>query len=169
MRGILSFFISMPRFHNPLGSSYSKEQKRAVLKLAKKYDVYIIEDDYLADFEYNLKNDPLFAEDIYEQVIYLKSFSKIMFPGLRIGIAVLPHELIHTFQLFKTSTNIDSSMISQAALNLYLKSGMFTHYKTKVSNAYHNRAKILQQSVQTHLSMCRTFFRNSYAYSHITA
>ena len=151
--GDIKFFYTMPRFHNPLGSSYSKAEKRAVLKLAKKYDVYIIEDDYLADFEYNLKNDPLFAEDIDERVIYLKSFSKIMFPGLRIGIAVLPHELIHTFQLFKTATNIDSSMISQAALNLYLKSGMFTHYKTKVGNAYHNRAKILQQSVQTHLSM----------------
>ena len=151
-KGDIKFFYTMPRFHNPLGSSYSKEQKKAVLKLAKKYDVYIVEDDYLADFEYDLKNDPLYAEDIHERVIYLKSFSKIMFPGLRIGIAVLPPKLIHPFQLFKTVTNIDGSMISQAALTLYLKSGMFTHYKKKVSNAYQTLAKILQESIQNYLS-----------------
>lgn len=60
--------------------------------------MYIIEDDYLADFEYNTKNDPLFAEDIKEQVIYLKSFSKIMFPGLRIGLAVLPPLFLAPFK-----------------------------------------------------------------------
>jgi len=149
----IKFFYTMPRFHNPLGSSLNKEEKSAILQLAQKYDVYIVEDDYLADFEYNSKNDLLFAEDIHECVIYLKSFSKIMFPGLRVGIAVLPNELNSTFQQFKMTTDIDSSMISQAALNLYLKSGMYTHYKTKVSDTYHARAEIMQQSLQVHLSM----------------
>ncbi|WHY88628.1 PLP-dependent aminotransferase family protein [Neobacillus novalis] len=149
----IKFFYTMPRFHNPLGSSYSQKEKEAILQLAHKYNVFIIEDDYLADFEYNSKNDPIFAEDFHEQVIYLKSFSKIMFPGLRVGLAVLPHTLINTFQKFKMTTDIDSSMISQAALYLYLKNGMFEHNKTKVSNIYQARAKILHQSIQDHLSM----------------
>jgi DNA-binding transcriptional MocR family regulator len=149
----IKFFYTMPRFHNPLGTSYSKKEKEAILQLAHQYNVFIIEDDYLADFEYNLKNDPLFAEDFHEQVIYLKSFSKIMFPGLRVGLAVLPQAIINTFQNFKMTADIDSSMISQAALYLYLKSGMFEHNKTNVSNIYHERAKILHQSLQNHLSM----------------
>jgi DNA-binding transcriptional MocR family regulator len=149
----IKFFYTMPRFHNPLGSSYSKKEKEAILKLADQYNVFIIEDDYLADFEYNPKNDPLFAKDLHEKVIYLKSFSKIMFPGLRVGLAVLPHTIINTFQKFKMTADIDSSMISQAALYLYLKNGMFERNKTRVSNIYHSRAKILHQSIQDHLSM----------------
>jgi DNA-binding transcriptional MocR family regulator len=76
-----------------------------------------------------------------------------MFPGLRVGLAVLPHTIINTFQKFKMTADIDSSMISQAALYLYLKNGMFERNKTRVSNIYHARAKILHQSIQKHLSM----------------
>lgn len=148
----IKFFYTMPRFHNPLGSSYGKKEKEAILQLADQYNVYILEDDYLADFEYNPKNDPLFADDYNDKVIYFKSFSKIMFPGLRVGLAVLPPSIIDIFQKYKMTTDIDSSMISQAALYLYLKNGMFEHNKTKVSNIYHARAKILHQSIQDHLS-----------------
>ncbi|MFD2673366.1 aminotransferase-like domain-containing protein [Marinicrinis sediminis] len=147
----IKFFYTMPRFHNPLGTSYSNHEKKAILQLAHKYDVYIVEDDYLADFESDRKQDPLFALDTEERVIYLKSFSKIMFPGLRIGIAVLPSSLCKTYQSFTLATHIDSSMISQAALELYLKSGMFERYRTQVSQAYKNRAVCLQQALDTYL------------------
>ncbi len=149
----IKFFYTMPRFHNPLGSSYGKKEKDAILQLAEKYNVYILEDDYLADFDNNPKNDPLFTDDYHDKVIYLKSFSKMLFPGLRVGLAVLPPSLIDIFQRFKMTTDIDSSMISQAALYLYLKSGMFKHNKTKVSDIYQARAKFLYQSIQDHLSM----------------
>ncbi|TRZ40339.1 PLP-dependent aminotransferase family protein [Niallia circulans] len=149
----IKFFYTMPRFHNPLGTSYDKKQKEAILQLAHKYNVYIIEDDYIADFETNSKNDPLFTEDYHEKVIYLKSFSKVLFPGLRVGLAVLPPALIDMFQKYKMTTDIDSSMISQAALYLYLKNGLFEHNKTKVSDIYQVRGKILHQSIQDHLSM----------------
>ncbi|MCM3032797.1 PLP-dependent aminotransferase family protein [Niallia sp. MER 6] len=147
----IKFFYTMPRFHNPLGSSYSKKEKAAILQLAEKYNVFIIEDDYLADFDFNPKNDPLFADDLHDKVIYLKSFSKIMFPGLRVGLAVLPPSILNIFQKYKMTTDIDSSMISQAALYLYLKNGIYEHNKTKVSTIYHTRAKILHQSIQDYL------------------
>ncbi len=85
-KGNIKFFYCMPRFHNPLGTSYSKKEREEILKLAEQYDVYIVEDDYLSDYEHNPKNDPLFSLDVNERVLYLKSFSKIMFPGLRIGL-----------------------------------------------------------------------------------
>ena len=74
-----------------------------------------------------------------------------MFPGLRIGLAVLPNALIDSFQRHKNTTDIDSSMISQAALELYLKSGMFKRYQKVVSEAYTQRANILQQSITKYL------------------
>lgn len=76
-----------------------------------------------------------------------------MFPGLRIGFAILPSVLINIFQQHKNTTDIDSSMISQAALELYLKSGMFERYRAQVHENYHKRGKILQHSIKTHLPM----------------
>lgn len=154
--GNIKFFYCMPRFHNPLGTSYTKKEKEKILELAAKYDVYIVEDDYIADFEQNTKNDPLFSLDVSNRVIYLKSFSKIMFPGLRIGITVLPSILTNTFQKYKQINDIDSSMISQAALELYLKSGMFMRYRAQVSKAYGDRAKILHHSLKTYLPQYNT-------------
>lgn len=162
----IKFFYTMPRFHNPLGTSYDKKQKEAILQLAEQYNVYIIEDDYIADFETNSKNDPLFTEDYHEKVIYLKSFSKVLFPGLRVGLAVLPPALIDIFQKYKMTTDIDSSMISQAALFLYLKNGMFEHNKIKVRDIYQARAKILHQSIQDHLFMYESSVENV-MHSHI--
>lgn len=147
----IKFFYTMPRLHNPLGTSFCKKEKDDIRKLATKYGVYIVEDDYLADFDLNTKSDPLFTDDMEEHVIYLKSFSKIMFPGLRIGLAVLPNALIDSFQRHKNTTDIDSSMISQAALELYLKSGMFERYQKAVSEAYIQRANTLQQSITKYL------------------
>lgn len=146
--GNIKFFYTMPRFHNPLGTSYSKREKEEIIRLAVKYDVYIVEDDYLADFEQNLKIDPIFSYDSNDRVIYLKSFSKIMFPGLRVGVAVLPESLIERFQQYKRITDIDSSMISQAALEIYIKSGMFERQKNNISRSYLARANLLYQSLE---------------------
>ncbi|MED3690666.1 PLP-dependent aminotransferase family protein [Peribacillus butanolivorans] len=149
----IKFFYTMPRFHNPLGTSYSKKDREEILKLAVKYGVYIVEDDYLADFEENLKVDPIFSEDTNHMVIYLKSFSKIMFPGLRIGVAVLPKSLADSFQLYKRTADIDSSMISQAALEIYIKSGMFERHRNKVRLSYLMRANLLYDALEKHSTL----------------
>lgn len=149
--GDIKFFYTMPRFHNPLGTSYTKKEKEAILKLAEKYDVYIVEDDHVADFEQSLKADPIFSYDLNNRVIYLKSYSKIMFPGLRIGVVVLPQSLIEGFQQYKRIADVDSSMISQAALEVYIKSGMFERHKNKVQLSYLIRAEHLYQSLEKHI------------------
>ncbi|MBS7532004.1 PLP-dependent aminotransferase family protein [Hazenella sp. IB182353] len=143
----IKFFYTMPRFHNPLGTSLSRQEKEHIVRLAKQYDVYLVEDDHLADFEQDAKIDPLFSCDSDDRVIYLKSFSKIMFPGLRIGVAVLPAELVAVFQRFKTIVDIDSSMISQAALEIYLTSGMFSQHKQSIRQPYIRRAERLHHAL----------------------
>lgn len=112
----IKFFYITSRFQNPLGFSLSKKEKIQILKLAKIYNVYIVEDDYMADFDNNSKNDPLYTYDSSDKVIYLKSFSKIMFPGLRVGVCVLPPQLSSTFKHYKINADISSSIFSQAAL-----------------------------------------------------
>lgn len=150
--GEFKFFYTMPRFHNPLGVSYTRTQKKAIARLAAKYDVYIVEDDYMADLEQDKKEDPIYAYDESSHVIYLKSYSKIIFPGLRIGVAVLPAALCEAFNRFKKLMDIDSSMLSQAALELYLKSGMFERHKKKLRSCYGKRSLLLHESVMNNIN-----------------
>jgi DNA-binding transcriptional MocR family regulator len=159
--GEFKFFYTVPRLHNPLGVSYTRSQKKAIAQLAAKYDVYIVEDDYMADLEQDAKEDPIYAYDDTSHVIYLKSFSKIIFPGLRVGVAVLPDALCETFNVFKRLMDIDSSMLSQAALELYLKSGMFERHRKKMRSRYGKRSKFLHESIIREIDTATT---RHYAY-----
>lgn len=144
----IKFFYTMPRYHNPLGTSYSQKAKLEIIRLAKKYDVFIVEDDYLADFEQDSKADPIYSYDDFTHVIYLKGYSKIIFPGLRIGIAVIPESLTKVFSSYKRALDVDSSMLSQAALEIYIKSGMFEKHKEKMKTIYFSRAKCLAVALE---------------------
>jgi DNA-binding transcriptional MocR family regulator len=146
--GDIKFFYLMPRIHNPLGVSYTEEQKKQLLALADRYDVYLVEDDYMADYETDPKIVPLHFYDIHQRVIYLKSFSKIMFPGLRVGFAVLPESICKPFAEYKRLIDIDSSMFSQGALEIYIKSGMFGRHIHQVRNVYDDKAKKLRNAFE---------------------
>ena len=74
-----------------------KSQRKAIAKLAAKYDVYVVEDDYFSDIYLNEKYDPIYSYSDFTHVIYLKSFSKIM-PWMRVGVSVIPNNLIDSFK-----------------------------------------------------------------------
>ncbi|WP_239615591.1 PLP-dependent aminotransferase family protein [Cohnella mopanensis] len=137
--GDIKFFYTVPRFLNPLGASYRTEQKKRIVELADKYNVYIVEDDYLADLEDDTKSDPLFAMDQNSRVIYIKSFSKTTLPGLRLGVTVLPKSLVQPFVEYKKASDISSPILSQGALEIYLKCGMFKRHAAKIRSHYRDK------------------------------
>ncbi|WPC44419.1 PLP-dependent aminotransferase family protein [Clostridium sp. JS66] len=140
-------FYTIPRFHNPLGTSYSSEEKKQILKLAEKYDVYIIEDDYLADLEIKSNSYPMYYDDISSRVIYLKSFSKILLPGLRIAAVVLPKILTNVFKEYKKWADLSTSVLSQGALEIYIKSGMFKAHVKKIRKTYSERMNLVKKEL----------------------
>ncbi|MGE6667522.1 PLP-dependent aminotransferase family protein [Paenibacillus xylanexedens] len=148
--GDIKFFYVMPRFHNPIGTSLTVADKKKLIRLAQRYDVYLVEDDYLADLEDNTKQDPLWSYDTEGRVIYLKSYSKILFPGLRIGVAVLPSPLIQSFGAYKKMLDIDTSVLSQAALEIYVHSGMFAHHRKVIRNRYAARMNTVHEQLDTY-------------------
>ncbi|WP_246310836.1 aminotransferase-like domain-containing protein [Paenibacillus xylanilyticus] len=145
--GDIKFFYVMPRFHNPLGTSLTATEKKRLIRLAERYDVYLVEDDYLSDLEDNTKQDPLFSYDTGGRVIYLKSYSKILFPGLRIGVAVLPTPLAHSFGGHKKMLDIDTSVLSQAALEVYIRNGMFAHHGKVIRSRYAARMQKVHEQL----------------------
>ena len=113
-------FYTMPRFSNPLGISYSNDDKKQIIKLAEKYDVYIIEDDYLGELEIKNNVYPMYYSDISSRVAYIKSFSKTLLPGLRIAAVVLPKVLRNTFEEYKRVDGFKYiSVISRSFRNLH--------------------------------------------------
>ncbi|CAG7653559.1 PLP-dependent aminotransferase family protein [Paenibacillus allorhizosphaerae] len=147
----IKFFYTVPRFHNPLGTSYSQTEKERIAQLAAAYDVYIVEDDYIADLETDHRADPIYSYSDTGHVIYVKSFSKVMLPGLRLAVAVLPKALIETFRLFKASTDSSTAALSQAALELYLNCGMYGRHALNMQARYRSRMEALNSACKRHL------------------
>ena len=122
--GKIKFFYTIPRYHYPLGHSYSDQEKRVILDLANQYGVYIVEDDYLGDLDPK-KSQTFHYLDTEDRVIYIKSFSTSLFPALRITALILPNALKEAFVSYKNILDYDSNLIMQKALSLYIDSQLF--------------------------------------------
>ncbi|WP_159888446.1 aminotransferase-like domain-containing protein [Paenibacillus puerhi] len=144
--GEIKCFYTMSRHHNPLGTSYDVKEKKTIASLAAKYDVYVVEDDYMADLGDRRGFEPIFAYDQSGHVVYLKSFSKIIFPGLRLGAVVLPEPLLDRFYTYNGQNG--AAMLSQAALDIYIKNGMYERHREKIFRQYESRIEILHDAVK---------------------
>ncbi|WP_390628541.1 aminotransferase-like domain-containing protein [Bacillus litorisediminis] len=153
----IKLFYTVSRFQNPTGYSYSNQEKKKLVELAQKYDVYIIEDDYMGDLDPNRKQDPMFAFDPSGRIIYTKSFSKVLFPGLRLGLAVLPEVLIPSFLQAKFAADVHTPVLTQGALEIYLKSGMYDAHIKKMRDMYRRKGILIQKAFREHLPESVTY------------
>jgi DNA-binding transcriptional MocR family regulator len=150
-------FYTVSRFQNPTGFCYSNEEKKRIVELAQRYDVYIIEDDYMGDLDTSRKADPMFAYDPSGRVIYTKSFSKVLLPGLRLGTAVLPETMIDDFTKAKFAADVHTPVLTQGALEIYLESGMYQTHIHKLRQQYERKGTILKQAYLDYLPKGTTF------------
>lgn len=147
-RGDIKFFYTIPRLSNPLGLSYSKIDKERLLELAERYQVYIVEDDYMGDFS-RPDDLPLHYYDTQDRVIYLKSFSTTVFQPLRLGLCLLPSHIMDDFLAYKALMDYDTSLIMQKALALYLENGMFDKNIAKLKHLFQHRMETAQQTLSS--------------------
>ena len=128
----------IPSYHNPTGLVMTPEKRLAVLELFQKYQTPLIEDGFNEELRYSGAHvaSLLALDGTGNQVVYLGSFSKILFPGLRIGWIVADHQLISYLESIKRSLNIHTSFLDQAVLVEYLQSGAFEKYLKKACRVY---------------------------------
>jgi len=149
MNGDIRLFYLMPRVHNPLGTKLSKVQKQRIVELAYQYNVYLVEDDYMADYVQDYDNEPLISFDQKKtHVIYLRSFSKVLFPGLRVGFAVLPKTIVEDFKKAKYYNDMGTSLLSQASLEIFMNNKMYERQVSRMQRIYSKRAKLLRQVIR---------------------
>lgn len=130
----------MANLHNPTGYSYSAVKRNRLLGLARRYDVLVLEDDYISelDFEEN-RMAPLKALDRDQRVIYLKSFSKIFMPGLRLAFLLMPPQWVARTLAVKHNSDISTSGLTQRAFDLYLRKGIWQNHIAAVRRIYLER------------------------------
>lgn len=147
-------FYTISFLHNPSGISYSTEKKIKILELANKYDFYIIEDDYLSELIYSnkLNHMPFKKLDTNDRVIYIKSFSKVFLPGIRLGYIISPKRFSEVLQASKINTDIATSSLMQRALDLYIREGYFIHHIKEVEEIYQKRYKYMRELLKEKLS-----------------
>jgi len=140
-------FYTMSYFQNPTGTSYSLEKKKRILDLAEIYDFYIIEDDYLSEliYENSLEYIPFKWLDKNDRVIYIKSFSKIFLPGIRLGYLVAPTIFRETLQNSKHNTDITTSSLMQRALELYISDNKWKKNIKNLNGEYIKRYQFMKE------------------------
>ncbi len=131
------FIYIMPNFQNPTGCTYSERKRKHLLLLCRRYDVMAVEDDYMSDLSYIDEGArPLKGLDNEDRVIYIKSFSKIFMPGLRVGYLIIPSSIKGKVMSMKHITDISTSGLMQRVLDMYLRGGIWNKHLEYMKKEY---------------------------------
>ena len=131
---------TMPVYQTPTGRVLSAAKREKLLELAETCGFYIIEDDLFSDI--SLAGDrvpPLKAQDAHDRVIYVKSFSKLLMPGIRTGYMVVPGALFEKMAEAKYATDISGSGFIQRALAAFFKNGGWSRNADQLTGLYRER------------------------------
>lgn len=133
-----------PLHQYPTTTTLSQAQRVKIYLLAQQYNIPIIEDDYDHEFHYNSQPlPPMAANDPSGLVIYLSSFSKIMFPGMRLGIIAVDKTLAHHIISYRTLMNHKANVLQQDAVARWMKDGGFERHLRKSTRRYQKRRKCM--------------------------
>ena len=157
------FIYDVPNGNNPAGVSLSPERRGHLLQLASKYDLLILEDDpyQLIQLEDRDPLPTLQSLDHEERVVRLDSFSKIFAPGLRLGYASGPAEIIHYFQLYKQGSNLHTSAMDQTLLAGFLAS----HSHEEIRALIRENCKIYRRNRDAVLAAAERLLPNDIRYN----
>jgi DNA-binding transcriptional MocR family regulator len=160
MQNRVKFILVTPDFHNPTGTALPVARRRALLDLAARFQVPVVEDAIYARLR--LRGNPmpsLKALDTAGNVIHLDSFSKTAFPGLRVGWCIGPESAIERLRLVKQSTDLHTGQFSQAAMAEFMRRGYFTKHLAKMRKVFRSRLEALEHALEKHMPEATSWTR----------
>ena len=141
-----------PSRQYPLGMAMPLNRRLALLAWAAREGVWIVEDDYESEFQRPGRAFPsLQGLDRAGRVIYLGTFSKLLFPSLRLGYAVLPEDLVLPFTAARHLTDRQSSGLTQAVMTEFILDGHFARHLKRMRALYADRQAFLIEQVTCRL------------------
>ncbi|SDD56594.1 PLP-dependent aminotransferase family protein [Sporomusa acidovorans] len=145
--GLCAAYVT-PSHQFPLGGILPASRRVELLRYALNNDMYIIEDDYDSEFRYiGPTIAPLYSM-APERVIYVGTFSKILFPALRIGYVILPRQLHLRWRYLRTYADVQNPLFEQAALAEFLRTRRLDRHVRQMRQLYGQRRQALLQSLK---------------------
>ncbi|UKK95482.1 PLP-dependent aminotransferase family protein [Brucella pseudogrignonensis] len=142
-----------PSHQFPTGTTLSLKRRLQLIDWAQRHNAFILEDDYDSEFHYVGKPTAcLQGLDTHDRTLYIGTFTKSLFPGLRIGYAVLPQSLVKPMTAARTLLDGHSASIAQYTLARFIEGGHFGIHIRSMRRIYAQRLVALQQLVDRHLS-----------------
>ncbi len=156
----VSFFYTIPTFQNPSGYTTSLEKRRAIYRLAQKYDVLIFEDNPYGELRFEGEHVPTIKSmDREGRVIYAGSFSKTMAPGLRVGFLVFHKDLFNKFKIAKQGTDVHSSTLFQHVCNEFLLSPAYPSHIAASRALYKRKSELMYGEMKKYFHPAVRFSR----------
>jgi GntR family transcriptional regulator/MocR family aminotransferase len=150
-KGAIRLAYVTPSHQFPTGVIMSLSRRLALLTWAERANAYVIEDDYDSEYRYGGRPvESLQGLDRIGRVLYLGTFSKLLFPALRIGYVVLPAALVKPFRTAKALADTGTSTLEQLALADFIREGHFERHirRSRARNAARRTA--LLDAIATH-------------------
>ncbi|AMP02323.1 bacterial regulatory s, gntR family protein [Collimonas arenae] len=145
------FICATPSHQYPLGMVMSLSRRRMLLEYAATRKVWIIEDDYDSEFRYGSRPlASLQGMDTNDRVLYMGTFSKTMFPSLRIGFLVVPESLANAFAIGVSELYRGSQVFLQAIMADFMTEGHFASHIRRMRVLYAERLQLLQAAIERH-------------------
>jgi GntR family transcriptional regulator/MocR family aminotransferase len=138
-----------PSHQFPLGVTLSLQRRIALLDWAKRANAYLIEDDYDSEYHYTKRPLPaLQGLDDAGRVIYIGTFSKILYPALRLGYLILPLNMVDAFQTVRNLIDTHPPLLEQAVLTDFIVDGHLARHLRKMRSLYAERRAALLEAAR---------------------
>jgi GntR family transcriptional regulator/MocR family aminotransferase len=143
---------TIPNFHNPTGTCLTSPRRRQLLVLADRYNIPIIEDDFVGDLRYEGYTQPaLKALDPGGRVIYISTFSKMLMPGLRVGFIAVDGPVYDSLVDFKRINDVATSALIQRALEAYVTVGRYQSHLRRSCQIFRKRRDVMVTAIRRYL------------------
>lgn len=137
---VVEFIFTMPNFQNPTGVTTSQQHREKLYDICRQNNVPIVEDGFEEELKYFGKSVlPIKSIDSNSQVVYIGSFSKTLFPGLRVGWLVADKYLIEQLNKIKQTTELSGNMLVQAAVYDFCQSGEYELHVKRLHRLFRKR------------------------------
>lgn len=138
------FLYTIPTFHNPCGVEMTLERRRRLIELVHKYKLLVLEDDAYGELCYDHPPLPtLKSMDTGGFVLYMSTFSKIIYPGLRIGWLVAHKKMIQRLAAVRQTVDLHTNCLSQRLVERFISGGRQDLHLKKICKEYAQRRDIM--------------------------
>lgn len=142
---------TIPTFQNPSGRTIPAARRQRIAQLAAEYDFLVLEDDPYGEVRFaGQAQPPIKSFDQAGQVVLMNSFSKTIAPGLRVGVACAPPEIVAKLELFKQCADTHSPLLPQAICAEYLCQGLMPQHLLEVAEIYRQRLAAMLEGLERH-------------------